>query len=161
MTASYARRDVECASWACIAGAVSSAGVGCCAAVLRLRICVVACASLHRVSLWLLCDCAALRGIVSAVDCSCAFRAAFVRYRRVAVAAAVAGSPCYTLVRDCPAIVHVAVTVCHCCNARADGDCSTVVEVLCAPPGVAALDAAARGRGLVCMPRRRCVIVPW
>ncbi len=45
--------------------------VGCCAAVLRLRLCVVACASLHRASLWLLCDCAALRGIVLAVDCSC------------------------------------------------------------------------------------------
>ncbi len=40
---------------------------GCCTAVLRLQICVVACALLHRVSLWLLCDCAALR----AVDCSC------------------------------------------------------------------------------------------
>jgi hypothetical protein len=45
--------------------------LGCCTAVLRLQMCVVACALLHRVSLWLVCDCAALRGIVSAVDCSC------------------------------------------------------------------------------------------
>jgi hypothetical protein len=47
-------------------------------------------------------------------------------------------------------IVHVAVAVSHCCNVRAGSDCGTVVEVLCVPPGVAALYAAARGRGLVC-----------
>jgi hypothetical protein len=79
-----------------------------------------------------------------------------VRYRRVAVegwscgarvlsvAAAVAGSPCYALVR------HVSCAVSHSCSVRADSDCNTVVEVLYVPPGVAALDAAARGRGRVC-----------
>jgi hypothetical protein len=79
-----------------------------------------------------------------------------VRYRCVAVgrrccvarvlwvAAAVAGSPCYALVR----LVSCAVS--HCCSVRADSDCNTVVEVLCVPPGVAALDAAAWCRGWVC-----------
>ncbi len=115
--------------------------------------CVVACALLHRVSLWLVCDGAALRGIVSAVDCSCVYG---VCCRRVAVcerccvarvlwvAAAVAGSPCYALVRL------VSCTLSHCCSVRADSDCDTVVEVLCVPPGVAALDAAAWFRGWVC-----------
>ncbi len=53
------------------------------------------------------------------------------------VAAAVADSPCYALVR----LVSCAVS--HCCSVGADSDCNTVVEVLCVPPGVAALDAAA------------------
>ncbi len=60
------------------------------------------------------------------------------------VAAAVAGSPCYALVR----LVSCAVS--HCCSVRADSDCNTVVEVLCVPPGVAALDAAAWCRWWVC-----------
>ncbi len=47
-------------------------------------------------------------------------------------------------------IVHVAVAVSHCCSVRAGSDSDTVVEVLCVQPGVAALDAAARGRGRVC-----------
>jgi hypothetical protein len=47
-------------------------------------------------------------------------------------------------------IVHVAVAVSHCCSVRVGSDCNTAVEVLCVPPGVAALDAAARGRGRVC-----------
>ncbi len=50
----------------------------------------------------------------------------------------------------CPVIVHVAVAVSHCCSVRAGSDCDTVLQVLCALPGVAALDAAARGRGRVC-----------
>ncbi len=65
------RRDVECACWACIAGAVSSAVSrvlyrSIAIADVCRRMCVAA-----RVSLWLACDCAALRGIVCAVDCSC------------------------------------------------------------------------------------------
>ncbi len=60
------------------------------------------------------------------------------------VAAAVAGSPCYALVRL------VSCAVLHCCSVRADSDCNTVVEVLCVPPGVATLDAAAWCRGWVC-----------
>jgi hypothetical protein len=48
-----------------------------------------------------------------------------------------------------PVILHVAVAVSHCCRVRADSDCNTVLQVLCVPPGVAALDAAARGRGRV------------
>jgi hypothetical protein len=132
--------------------------VGCCTAVLRLRMCVVACALLHRVSLWLVCDDAALRGIVSAVDCSCVCASRCVHScvsaamqwewccvaRVLWVAAAVAGSPCYALVR----LVSGAVS--RCCSVRADSDCNTVVEVLCVPPGVAALDAAAWCRGWVC-----------
>ena len=43
-----------------------------------------------------------------------------------------------------------AVAVSHCCSVRAGSDCDTVLQVLCVPPGVAALDAAARGRGWVC-----------
>ncbi len=59
------RRDVECVSWACIVGAVSSA-------VSRVLYRSIAIADLlHRVSLWLVCDGAALREIVCAVDCSC------------------------------------------------------------------------------------------
>ena len=46
--------------------------------------------------------------------------------------------------------MRAAVVVYVCCSVRADSDCVTVVEVLCVPPGVAALDAAARGRGRVC-----------
>jgi hypothetical protein len=46
--------------------------------------------------------------------------------------------------------VSCAVTVSHCCSVRADSDCNSVVEVLCVPPGVPALDAAAHGRGWVC-----------
>ncbi len=46
--------------------------------------------------------------------------------------------------------MHVAVAVSHCCSVRAGSDCDTVLQVLCVPPGVAALDAAARGRGRVC-----------
>ncbi len=67
-------RVVQCASWARIAGAVSSTVTSrmlCCTAVLRLRTGVVACALLHRASLWLLCDFSALRGIAFAVECSC------------------------------------------------------------------------------------------
>ncbi len=134
--------------------------LGCCTAVLRLRMCVVACALLHRVSLWLVCDGAALRGIVSAVDCPCvcvslrcahACVSAALQWgerccvaRVLWVAAAVAGRPCYALVRL------VSYAVLHCCSVRADSDCSTVVEVLCVPPGVSALDAAAWCRGRVC-----------
>jgi hypothetical protein len=62
------------------------------------------------------------------------------------VAAAVAGRPCYALVR----LVSCAVSMLHCCSVRAGSDCNTVVEVLCVPPGVATLDAAAWCRGLVC-----------
>ncbi len=47
-------------------------------------------------------------------------------------------------------IVHVAVAVSHCCSVTADSDCDTVVEVLCVPPGVAALGPGACGRGRVC-----------
>jgi hypothetical protein len=82
------RRDVECASWVCIAGAVSSAvSRALCRSIAIADLCVVACALLHRVSLWLVCDCAALRGIVSAVDCSCVCVSlrARVHYRCVAV----------------------------------------------------------------------------
>ncbi len=46
--------------------------------------------------------------------------------------------------------MHVAVAVSHCYSVRAGSDCDTVLQVLCVPPGVAALDAAARGRGRVC-----------
>ncbi len=121
--------------------------------------CVVACALLHRVSLWLVCDGAALRGIVSAVDCSCvcvslrcvhACVSAALQWERCCVArvlwvaAAVAGSPCYALVRL------VSCVVLYCCNLRADSDGNTVVEVLCVLLGVAALDAAAWCRGRVC-----------
>jgi hypothetical protein len=60
------------------------------------------------------------------------------------VAAAVAGSPCYALVRL------VSCAVLHCCSVRADSDCNTVVEVLCVPLRVAALDAAGWCRGRVC-----------
>ncbi len=143
--------------------------VGCCTAVLRLLICVVACALLHGVSPWL-CDCATLRGIVFiVVDCSCAcvslrcvhacVTAALQResgvalrvccrwWRRRSVAVRATHSR-----NTCPGIVRaaLAVAVSHCCSARADSDCNTVAEVLCAPPGVAALDAAAHGRGRVC-----------
>jgi hypothetical protein len=45
---------------------------------------------------------------------------------------------------------HVSCAVSHCCSVRADSDCNTVVEVLCVPPGVAALDAAAWCCGRVC-----------
>ncbi len=37
--------------------------LGCCAAVSRQRICVVVCALVHRVSLWLLCERAMLLAI--------------------------------------------------------------------------------------------------
>jgi hypothetical protein len=47
-------------------------------------------------------------------------------------------------------IVHVAVAVLHCCSARADSACNTVVQVLGVPPRAAALYAAARSRGRVC-----------
>ncbi len=47
-------------------------------------------------------------------------------------------------------IVRVAAAVSHCCSVRTGSDCDTVLQVLCVPPGVAALDAAARGRGGVC-----------
>ncbi len=46
--------------------------------------------------------------------------------------------------------MYVAVAVSHCCSVRAGNDCDTVLQVLCVLPGVAALDAAARGRGRVC-----------
>ena len=46
--------------------------------------------------------------------------------------------------------MHVAVAVSHCCSVRAGSDCDTVLQVLCVLPGVAALYAAARGRGRVC-----------
>ncbi len=82
-----------------------------------------------------------------------------VRYRCVAVcewccvarvlwvAAAVAGSPCYALVR---LVSRAVLCLSHCCSVRAGSHSNTVVEVLCVPPGVAALDAAAWCRGLVC-----------
>jgi hypothetical protein len=80
-----------------------------------------------------------------------------VRYRRVAVLrvcsrrrrrslAVHVAHECDT----CPVIVYVAVAVSHCCSVRTGSDCDTAVEVLRVPPGVAALDAAARGRGRVC-----------
>ncbi len=47
-------------------------------------------------------------------------------------------------------IEHVTVAVSNCCSVRADNACNTVLEVLCVPPGVAALDAAGCGRRLVC-----------
>jgi hypothetical protein len=135
--------------------------VWCCTAVLRLRMCVVACALLHRVSLWLVCDCAALRGIVSAVDCVCVS----LRCVHGCVTAAlqcVSGAALHVCCRrrrsiaahvahyTCPVNVHVAVAVSRCCNVRAGSDSNTVVEVLYMPPGVAALDAAAWCCGWVC-----------
>ncbi len=45
--------------------------------------------------------------------------------------------------------MHVAVAVSQCCSVRAGSDCDTVLRVLCVLPGVAALDAATRGRGRV------------
>jgi hypothetical protein len=102
-----------------------------------------------------------LRGIVSAVDCSCvcvslrcvhACVTAALQWewccvaRVLWVAAAAAGSPCNALVQ----LVSCVVSTLYCCSVRADSDCNTVVEVLCVPPGVAALDAAAWCHGLVC-----------
>jgi hypothetical protein len=131
------------------------------ATVLRSRLGVVACASLHRVSLLLLCDGAALRGIVSVVDCSCA--CVSVRCVHACVTAALqwwSGAALRGCCRRRRRSLAVRAThqcdtcpvrcLLHCCSVRADSDCSTVVEVLCVPPGVVALDAAARGRGRVC-----------
>jgi hypothetical protein len=84
--------------------------------------CVVACALLHRVSLWLVCDGAALRGIVSAVDCS---------YMRLA---ALRASQCRTAEVYEPTAT--ATPCCKCC--------------VCPGVGVSALDAAARDCGRVC-----------
>jgi hypothetical protein len=84
------------------------------------------------------------------------------RYRRVAVgerrcacAGGGGGDRGQSMLRicatdTCPAIVHVAVAVLHCCSVRGGSDCNTVLQVLCVLSGVAALYAAARGRGRVC-----------
>jgi hypothetical protein len=104
-------RDVECASLACITGAVSSAVSRVLCRSIAIAACVVACSLLHRVSLWLLCDCVTLRGIVCILSlaCDCVSRGAarkgalpprwrgscVVRVLSVAVAA-VAGSPLST-----------------------------------------------------------------
>ncbi len=68
------------------------------------------------------------------------------------------------LCATCAVIVHVAVAVLHCCSVRAGNDCDTVLQVLCVPPGVAALDAAARGLAVVggcALPRCHRVLLPW
>jgi hypothetical protein len=99
------------------------------------------CASLHRVSLWLLCDGALLRGIVFAVNCSCvcvlrrcvhACVTAVLQWGCLRVfsgAAAFAGSHCCELVR------HVSCD--RACRSRSVAllDCNTVLHVLCARSG--------------------------
>ena len=102
---------------ALIVGAVSRAvsRVLCRSIAIAALCCRVCVAALCCASLWLLCDCAALRAIVFAVDCSCLcvslrcvqacvtaalqWGSGVARVLSVAAAAAVAGSPCWALVR--------------------------------------------------------------
>jgi hypothetical protein len=91
--------------------------------------------------------CAPFRGFSCTYACTPSLRGGRVVLRACCWWRRRSRSPYCTLVRYGPSDP---VAVCHRCRVRADSDCNTVLQVLCVPLGVAALDAAARGRGRVC-----------